>query len=85
MTILLNTKYFQSPNRGGVAPIKRHPELVNANELPLADLKDLKRRGAVPVGEHPKLDLCTQSLKDLDRGLLLGDLEDFEMIGDTLF
>jgi hypothetical protein len=84
MAILSNTKYFQSPTGGAVAPLKRHSKLVDVNELPLADLEDPERRGAVPVGEHPKLDLCTQSLKGLDRGLLLGDLEVFEMLGDAL-
>ncbi len=73
-----------SPHRHGVAPLKHHPELVDVDELPSADLEDPERRGAVPVGEHPKLDLCTRSLKDLDRGLLLGDLEVIEMLGVAL-
>jgi hypothetical protein len=75
MAILLNAKYFQSPTGGAVAPLERHPKLINVDELQSADLEDPKRRGAVPVGEHPKLDLCTQSLKGLNRGLLLGDLD----------
>jgi hypothetical protein len=73
-----------SPHRHGVAPLECHPELVDVDELPLADLKDPKRRGAVLVGEQLKLDPCTRSLKGLDRGLILGDLEVVEMLGDAL-
>ncbi len=73
-----------SPHRHGVAPLKQHPKLVDVDELPLADLKDPKRRGAVLGGEHPKLDPCTQSLKGLDRGLILDDLEVVKMLGDVL-
>jgi hypothetical protein len=73
-----------SPHCHGVAPLERHPEPVDVDELLSADLEDPERRGAVPVGEHPKLDLCTRSLKGLDRGLILGDLEVVEMLGDAL-
>ncbi len=73
-----------SPPRHGVTPLKHHTKLIDVDELLLVDLKDLERRGAVPVGEPPKLDLCTQSLKGLDRGLLLGDLEVVQMLGDAL-
>ncbi len=73
-----------SPHRHGIAPLERHPELVNVDELPPADLEDPKRRGAVLVGEHPKLDPCTQSLKGLDKGLVLDDLKVIKMLGDAL-
>ncbi len=69
-----------SPHCHGIAPLKRHPKLINVDELPLADLEDPKRRGAVPVGEHPKLDLCTRSVKGLDRDLLLDDLKVVEIL-----
>jgi hypothetical protein len=84
MAILLYTKDFQSITGGAVAPLGCHPKLVNVNELASGDLKDPKRRGAVPEGEHPKLDLRIQSLKGLNRGLLLGDLKVVEMLGDAL-
>jgi hypothetical protein len=84
MAVLLYTKDFQSPTGGAVAPLERHPELVNVIELALAaDLEDPESRGAVPEGEYPKLDLCFQSLKGLNRGLLLGDLEVIKTLGDA--
>ncbi len=83
MAVLLYPKDFQSPTRGAVAPLERHPKLINVDELASGDLKDPERRGAVPEGEHPKLDLCIRILKGLNRGLLLGDLEVVKMLGDA--
>ncbi len=84
IAVLLYTKDFQSPTGGAVAPLKPHPKHVDVNELALVDLEDQVWRGAVPEGEHPKLDLCIQSLKGLKRGLLLGDLKVVKMLGDAL-
>jgi hypothetical protein len=84
MAVLLYTKDFQSLTGGAVAPLEHHSKSVNVDELASGDLKDPKRRGAVPEGEHTKLDLCIQSLKSLDRGLILGDLKVIKTLGDAL-
>jgi hypothetical protein len=53
-----------------VTHLKHHPELIDVDEPASGDLKNPKRRGVIPDGEYPKLDILLQSLKGFNRGLL---------------
>ncbi len=84
MAIFTYATELQPPTRGTVAPLDRHPKLVNINEHASGDLEDPKRRGVIPEGEYPKLDFFLQSMKGFDGGLFLGDIKVIEALGYAL-
>ena len=84
MSILADTEDLQSPSTGAATPLQGHPKLIEVNEPEKRDLEYSKRRGVIPEGVHPELDVLIQRLICLDKGLLLCDCQVLEMLGNTL-
>jgi hypothetical protein len=83
---LLDAKDLEGPSLCAVAPLEGPPKLINVDELASWEFKDpeSERRGAIPEGINPKLNLLIHLLIGLDGGLLLGELELIKILGDAL-